>query len=204
MQEYAGDYLEQELNGKIVDFGSGIFNTRNLGTFEKVQIHTMAQAFDLGFSEKKTSDYSAYALCGIGTDGKFYIIDIERWRFKAPITKEKIRTIKSQVPDMPTMIEANGPQKAVYDDLVSDGVRDLIPVVTTSSKVARSVGFASAIEKGNVLMKAGKTWNNEFKEECDEFSLDDSHAHDDMVDAVVMCYNYLKYGNSGGIRTYNI
>ena len=105
---------------------------------------------------------------------------------------------------MPTMIEANGPQKAVYDDLVSDGVRDLIPVVTTSSKVARSVGFASAIEKGNVLMKAGKSWNNEFKEECDEFSLDDSHAHDDMVDAVVMCYNYLKYGNSGGIRTYNI
>lgn len=203
LNEYHGDYLKQELEAAIVDFGSGVIPAERIiiqdTKVQPIQIAYMCQAFDLGFTEKKKSDYSAYALCGIGQDGRFYILDVERWKFKAPATKEKIKGFLNEIPNIPSLVEANGPQRSVYDDLINDGF-NVEPVFSSTAKVARTVGYACDVSASKVVLKKAD-WNQDFIDENAAFSMDDSHEHDDMLDAVVMCFNKLKYGNSTGIRS---
>ena len=54
-------------------------------------------------------------------------------------------------------------------------------------KFTRVMPWASRAEGGNVKICEG-SWNREFLDECASFSGDDSHLHDDQVDAVSGAY----------------
>lgn len=200
--QYTGKFARQELYGEIVEFSGGYFDLENLLIKSQFNMQNFAIAFDLGFTQKKQSDFSAYALCGIDNDGNFCVLDIQRWKLEVPQTRTKIKQmidyIRGSIPECPVYIESNNAGIAICQDLRSEGLR-FTAVNQSTSKVARSVGMSSAIEQGRVILKEAE-WNEDFKNELMDFSWDDSHTHDDMIDAVVMCFNQLKFGNSGGIK----
>ncbi len=41
------------------------------------------------------------------------------------------------------------------------------------------------IESGHVWIPAEAPWVNDFINECEQFTLDDSHSHDDQIDPMV-------------------
>jgi predicted phage terminase large subunit-like protein len=160
---------------------------------------------DLAFTDRKNSDFTAYALCAMDTEGNFCVLHVERHKFQAPQTKVLIKDKLSLV-DAPFLIETNGAQIAIYQDIKSDPElinSDIIPVNSTTSKTSRSVGLACALNAGRVKFKKA-SWNQMVMDEMSEFTLDDSHEHDDMIDAIVMCYNELKYGKASGAMVYGI
>lgn len=202
MRTYYGDtdFAKQELDGKFVTFNAGYFETKHIKIVETMSIQTMVMAWDLAFTDKKNSDYTANVIAGVDYDGNFCVIHAERWQFKAPETKDIIKDRIEQVA-CPALVEVNGGGRVIFDDLVVDKAMrsaNLIPVTASTSKVSRGVGLSSAMQRGEVVFK-NATWNQWVIDELSEFAIDDTHEHDDGIDAMVMCYNYLKYGSAKGM-----
>jgi len=206
LEEYGGEdspFARQELYGEIVNFGTGYFLTDKISIEKDFRIVRYCQAFDLAFTDKKNSDFTGYALCGIDDQDRFVVIQAERHKFEAPIIKQLIKQKTNQF-DGETLIEANGPQIAVYQDLADDpemyGHR-LVPVKTTVSKGARSIGLATAMHGGRVCFHEDESWNQLALDELKSFNLQDTHEHDDIMDAIVFCYNHLKGVKSSFIKS---
>jgi hypothetical protein len=205
LKEYGGEdskYARQEIYGEIVTFESGFFPASRIIKSKSLKPSSLCGAFDLGFGEKKSSDYSAYALCGFDYDDNFNIIHVERWKQEPGPTKEKIIDIISHIPDVPHLIESNGPQSVIYKDIVADPrMRDylILPSNSTMSKPARGIGLANKMNIGKVIMH-DKSFFDMVSDELGEFTMNDTHENDDMVDTIVMDYNYLKWGDASMSR----
>ena len=186
------DFAKQELDGDFVSFNAGFFPTKHI-LFEKgLNIVNVVHAWDLGFTDKKNSDYTGYALCGIDNLGRFVVIHSQRWKFKAPIVKQLIKDRLKEL-DAPCLIEANGAQVAVYDDLIADKElfhNTLIPIKTTTSKPSRSVGLASAMSQGNVVFVKNE-WNQELVDEMDSFTIDSLKITPIRINHIVPTVSYL-------------
>ena len=63
--------------------------------------------------------------------------------------------------------------------------------------------LASLAENGKLYMSDGCKNKNEFKNECNALTMDDSHQNDDMVDACASAYIMFNsvFNNAQGHRT---
>ena len=105
--------------------------------------------------------------------------------------------MRGAIPECPVFIESNNAGIAVVQDLRSEGIR-FNAVNQVNSKVARSVGLSACIDQSRVIFKEAE-WNKMVLTELNSFTWDNTHAHDDMIDAIVLAFNKLKFGNSKGI-----
>ena len=55
-----------------------------------------------------------------------------------------------------------------------------------NDKVTRVMDVVSYIEAGYVMIPADAPFTSELIDECEKFTADDTHAHDDQIDP--MCY----------------
>ena len=206
LSEYGGedsDFARQELYGEIVTFDSGFFPVDRIEIVDAVAnpMHTqvMSMAFDLAFTDKKNSDFSAASICGTLYSGDFGIFYGDEWKFKAPETKQKIKEVTDMV-DCDALIETNSGGQVIYDDLIRSeemkGKR-LIPLFSSTSKAGCAMGLATAMNAGRVKMKKAD-WNGRMLEQFQDFNIDDSHEYDDLINTVWMNYNHLKHGHQVG------
>ena len=54
-----------------------------------------------------------------------------------------------------------------------------------ADKLTRVMDVVSYIESGYVLIPEEAPWVSDFVDECESFTADDTHAHDDQVDPLV-------------------
>lgn len=208
LEQYGGidsPFAKQELFAEIVSFATGFFPVDRIVYSNDVTLTKVCVAFDLAFTKNKKSDHSAFAVCGLDNKGKFVVIDAQRWKFEAPITK---KIIKEKILELgiDSLIEANGPQVAVFQDLVIDTdlqSETIIPVKPAVSKPARGISLAATMYNKNVIFindvnNESKEWHEPAKEELEEFTTDDTHENDNILDCLTMCHNYLKTGDATG------
>jgi predicted phage terminase large subunit-like protein len=192
LDQYTGEFLRQEVYGEIVDFNAGIYPTSNIEIIENPFINGVkARSWDLGFTENKTSDFSAGALCCY--DGNsIYINDIVKVKFEFPLARELIiNTAQRDGIDVKIIVETGGTQQAMYQDLIKEPRLkgyNIIPVKPTVGKVRRHFPLATAMQRGCVKMLRSP-WNDNLKDEFSAFSFNDSHEHDDQIDAIAQAYN---------------
>jgi predicted phage terminase large subunit-like protein len=196
LKEYGGPdspFAKQELEGLVVSFGDKYFPTERIKYNGYGVITHLVQAFDLAFTEHNKSDYTAYALCGVDNNNNFIVLHVERHRFKIPQIKQLIKAKLNEI-NCPCIVDAQGPQIAVYDDLIADPDlygHTIIPWKSVVSKPIKNIGLATAMYSGRVYFNSAP-WNKTAIEELDEFREDMSHDHDDQGDAISMCFNYTK------------
>ena len=67
----------------------------------------------------------------------------------------------------------------------------IMPVIPEKDKLTRVLDVIPQIAAGNIELPESENHpiSKEFLSESDAFSMDDSHAHDDMIDAMVMGIN---------------
>ena len=58
-----------------------------------------------------------------------------------------------------------------------------------SDKLTRVMDVVSYIESGLVFIPEDAPWVNDFVAECEAFTADDTHAHDDQIDPMVDAIN---------------
>lgn len=143
---------------------------------------------DTANKTRTSSDYSVILVGGKGADGKLYLLDLVRGKWTAPELLRRAR-------DVWAMWRAKGAQRFNVEDAQSGTglIQSLAEEIGQSVKgIPRSVdkftrvnGVTERISSGRVMLPASAPWVAPFIAECEEFTDDDSHAHDDQVDTLV-------------------
>lgn len=189
-KNYTTKFAQQELDADIIEFGAGVIDP---SWFRKVPPRPAPRGvrfWDLAVSIKTSADRSAGALV-TNEEGTVTIHDIRAGRFEYPILRKLIiETAKTDGRDVTICIEEAGQQKGFIDDLKY--LPELMPyrieaLRPEGDKFNRAMPWASRAQLGSVVICDGE-WNKAFLDECASFTADDSHEHDDMIDAVSGAY----------------
>lgn len=191
-KRYTSEFARQELYGECVDFNAGVIDPSWYKIVDPYPPVKGVRFWDMAVSVKSSADYTAGALCSIKDD--FVIHDMVHMKAEYPDVRKKIiETAHNDGRQVQIVVEEAGQQRGFIDDLKRIPelrgyvIRTLKP---HGDKYNRAMPWASRAELGNVKVCRG-TWNKQFFDECKAFTADDSHKHDDQIDAVSGAYTEL-------------
>lgn len=139
------------------------------------------------------NDYSVFQCWGMGADGRIYLLDLIRGKWEAP-------ELKRRAVDFWTAQAAHNDKRGIVQKLVIEDkasgtglIQDIkrearIPVFglqRNRDKLQRLSDVVSYIEAGYVVLPESAPWVADFVAECEAFTADDSHAHDDQIDPMI-------------------
>lgn len=136
------------------------------------------------------NDYSVFECWGYGEDGGAYLIDMIRGKWEAPDLKrqaidfwQKHRAIQGVGALRQFMVE----DKSSGTGLIQDIKRGTPPIPITGiernkDKLTRVMDVLSYMEAGYVHLPEHAPFVSDFIAECEAFTADGNHAHDDQID----------------------
>lgn len=142
---------------------------------------------------KEHSDYSVFIAFGVTQDDRLHILDIVRGKWEAPELKRTALLMwnKWNKPDQPCQalyVEDKVSGTGLIQEIQASCGIPILPLKPESDKLARVESILTYLEAGLIFLPQDKTYgfNPDFLSECEAFTRDDSHKHDDQVDA--FCY----------------
>ena len=152
---------------------------------------------DTAMKEKECNDFQVAQCWGVGRDdGRLYLIDEMRGKFQAYELRQRIpdfwkKQKADQTSPLRTMyIEDKASGTQLIQDITAkprpgESRIPVIPVQRDRSKLQRVMDVQSYIENGSVCLPADASFVHDFIAECEAFTPDDSHPHDDQIDCMV-------------------
>jgi predicted phage terminase large subunit-like protein len=205
--EYGGDYADQELRGKFVEFGAGLIEREWLnnryehlpprkheGNGSAANYIEVVQSWDTAFKAKESNDFT----CGqtwIRTENAYYmwheyVHDQMSFPELKRVVQDYYRRAQSEVGTVHrVLIEDMASGQSLVQELQRDTTLPITPVSVDRDKVARANACLGLLESGNVMFPATSPWMNKFVEEVTRFP---EAEHDDQVDAMTQALNHLK------------
>lgn len=144
------------------------------------------------------NDYSVFECWGLGDDGKIYLLDLLRGKWQAPELKRRALDFwaknkpfnpKLSAPLRQFLIEDKSSGTGLIQEIGTGGKIPVKGVERDKDKLTRVMDVQSYIEAGLVCIPAEAPWVADFVSECEAFTADDTHAHDDQVDPMVDAIN---------------
>jgi predicted phage terminase large subunit-like protein len=80
------------------------------------------------------------------------------------------------------VVEDKASGTGLIQEIKADGGIPIAPIQRTVDKLTRVMDVLGYIEGGNVLIPSYSNFTKEFVSECESFTADDSHMHDDQID----------------------
>ena len=146
---------------------------------------------DTAFKTKESNDYSVFQLWGKTEnkqDSDYYLIDMIRGKWEAPELLNMLQNAWAKWNTYkPSCIYIE--DKASGIGLIQQIKRLRIPVkpiTPNKDKYTRLSDVLPRISSGYVYLPETSSWLLDFLQECEEFSADMGHAHDDQVDSMTM------------------
>lgn len=144
---------------------------------------------DTAMKVKQHNDYSVFGVFGVTDAGKLHLLDLVRGKWEAPDLKRQLVSLWN------VWVEKGC--NAVYIEDKASGIgliQELkaltgIPIIglkADKDKLTRIETALPHIEAGNFLLPQDANYgsNPEILSECEAFTRDDSHKHDDIVDVI--------------------
>ena len=188
--------LQQEpiiLGGEVIN--PEWFNYYPIGVdynYERIVIAT-----DTAMTVKEASDYTCILVAGVTKDNKLHILEMVHGKFEYPDLKMQVINIynrwqldKYHKSASAVYIENKASGISLIQDLKQNGL-PVIPIDVTKDKLARVEEVLDYIASGLVMLPVAQNYGNnqELLSECQAFTRDDSHLHDDCVDTLVHLIN---------------
>jgi len=160
------------------------------------KLRWMAIYADTASKTAERHDYSVFQAWGMGTDGRIYLLDQIRDKWKAPELRRRaiafwLKWSKPR-PDSVICRSLNIEDKSSGTGLIQElrvakvgAERIAIPVRGIPRHVDKAVRASDGspqIEAGNVVLPESAPWLSDYLGEFEAFTLDGSHAHDDQID----------------------
>ena len=150
---------------------------------------------DTANKTKEWNDYSAIGVWGVTQSRRLRLLDMVHAKLEIPELqstllalwdKWKVGIGSCRCSAIYVEDKASGTQ--VIQQLRRVGGLPIMPVIPEKDKLTRVLDVVPQIAAGNVELPESENHplSKEFLAESDAFSADDSHAHDDMVDMMVM------------------
>ena len=157
----------------------------------------LARGWDLAWSSTDLSDWSVGVKMGLDEEGRFWILDMERFRLNYEDLVPRIANIiQRDEPECVQFIESNARGQDALRLLNLDSrlyKRPIRGLRVSTDKLTRAQPFIGRLAEGFLKIK-NTTWTKQMSDEFLVFS-GTKDRHDDIVDAVSLCYNGIA-GNS--------
>lgn len=149
---------------------------------------------DTAQKTKERNDYSVFECWGEGFDGKIYLLDLLRGKWEAPELEKRALAFWAKhaaldVDEWGTLRSMNVEDKASGTGLIqsikSKGKFPVIAIQRNIDKLTRVMDGIPHIEMGSVCIPEDAPYVNDFVLECEAFTADDTHAHDDQIDPML-------------------
>lgn len=135
-------------------------------------------------------DYSVFQCWGLGVDGKAYLIDQIRGKWEAPELKRRAVDfwLKHKAFDekqgalQRIAVEDKASGTGLIQDIKRDNQIPIFPIQRNKDKYTRVSDILGYIEAGYVSVPQESPFVSDFIAECEAFTANDSHAHDDQID----------------------
>lgn len=144
------------------------------------------------------NDYSVFECWGVGVDGNAYLIDLIRGKWEAPELRRRAVAFwqKHKALNGPELgvlrkmkIEDKASGTGLIQDMRVEGQVLVEGIERTKDKYTRVLDVVGYIEAGKVHLPKNAPWLNDFITECESFTADDSHMHDDQIDPMIDAIN---------------
>jgi predicted phage terminase large subunit-like protein len=151
---------------------------------------------DTAMKTKERNDFSVLQCWGKGKDGRIYMVDMIRGKWEAPELERKTIAFWNKHHAMTNQNTGQLRSLKVEDKASGTGliqkirtiIDPLIPVEAVQrniDKLQRWNDVAGYQESGYVFLPENAIWLSDFLTECESFSSDDSHLHDDQIDPMM-------------------
>lgn len=153
--------------------------------------------YDLAVSEKEESDFFAEAVVGIHRKTKdIYLLDVWRQHLTAPKQFDAIRNSYEKWRWSRGGVEDVAYQKALVQWLKQNTAVPVKGIHRHKDKVTRALAIVSHFENGKFYMPADRR----FADFVDEMCLFPDGDHDDLFDALEICFDLALGKNSGSFK----
>lgn len=158
----------------------------------------------------EANDYSVLECWGLGDDGKMYLIDMIRGKWESHEleqrtidfwNKHKAITIHGTLRALKIEDKASG---TGLIQKIKSAVKPAIPVLgipRTKDKLTRVQDVLNYIVAGYVMIPENAHFVSDFVAECEAFTADNSHAHDDQIDPMCDAINDMLATKTKGFFT---
>lgn len=189
----------QEIDAEFVQLAGAVFKRQNIHVIEHAPAGLQwTRGWDLAFTEKTTSDYTAGAKIAMAGDGTIIIGDMVHGRMEWP---DAVRCIASTAiqdgPGVVQGVEVVGAQVGALQTLLREPALApyaFRPIEVHKDKLTRALPLVARSEQGKLAIVRG-SWNDRFIDELCAFP---EGAHDDMVDAVTGAFQLVAGGEKIG------
>lgn len=193
---FNGQYMQRPspLGGGIIQSGKFL----RYGALPQLQYRKIFA--DTAQKTAERNDYSVFECWGLGYDNRVYLIDLVRGKWKAPELKRraidfwnKHVAIGADDPGAPVLrqmkVEDKSSGTGLIQDIQAEGGIPIEGIERVKDKLTRVMDVVSHIDAGNVGVPMDAPWVSDFLTECDSFTADDTHMHDDQIDPMVDAIN---------------
>lgn len=196
---YSGQYQQRP-----TPLGGGIIKSSKFGRYSVVpELHYRAIFVDTAQKTAERNDYSVFECWGAGKDGRAYLLDLLRGKWTAPELKRQAidfwnkhltwgRPHGSHLVKM--WVEDKSSGTGLIQDIQASGHIPIEGIEREKDKLTRVMDVVSYIESGLVYIPENAPWVSDFTQECDAFTPDDTHMHDDQIDPMVDAINDILAG----------
>lgn len=189
--------------------GGGILRGEWFGLYDILpKIKWRAVFVDTAQKEKESNDYQVAECWGLGEDGYLYLIDMMRDHFQAYELETRIPSFwNKQKADHSSSLRFMGVEdKASGTALIQKIQRQIKPIIPvraiqrSRSKLERVMDIQGYIQSGYVKLPKNAPFLFDFIAECEAFTENDTHAHDDQIDPMCDAISQMlaKSGNTYG------
>lgn len=148
---------------------------------------------DTAMKVKEHNDFSVFLVGAVTPENKLHILDMVRGKWESPeLKKVALDTFNANRVIPRTGVTCSGlyvEDKASGTGLIQELQRAGLPVSALkceTDKLTRTESILTYIESGQVMLPNDEHYgfNPDLLKECESFTRDDSHIHDDIVDAL--------------------
>ncbi|WP_261524091.1 phage terminase large subunit, partial [Burkholderia multivorans] len=193
---FSGQYMQRPS-----PLGGGIIKSANFGRYAEVpELLKRVIYADTAQKTAERNDYSVFECWGLGKNGRIYLLDLVRGKWEAPELRRRALDFWNKHlawvgPGNSALVKMRVEDKAsgtgLIQDIRADGGIPIEGIERDKDKLTRVMDIVSYIDSGLVYVPESAPWVSDFLSECDAFTPDDTHAHDDQIDPMVDAINDL-------------
>jgi len=174
----------QEIDAEFVQLAGALFKRQNISVIDTEPAGVQwVRSWDLAFTEKTTSDFTAGVKMGMTSDGTIVVADVVAGQMEWPDAVRLVaNTARMDGAPVRQGVEVVSAQVGVLQTLLRDpllAAYTFTPIEVHRDKLTRALPLVSRSEQGKLAIVRAP-WNQKFIDELCAFP---ESAHDDQVDA---------------------
>jgi predicted phage terminase large subunit-like protein len=142
------------------------------------------------------NDYSVFECWGLGDDGKIYLIDMIRGKWQASALQQhaidfwnKHASSDEESTLRIMKVEDKSSGTGLVQTIATQGSIPIEGIERSKDKLTRVMDAVPYIDVGKVCIPEDAPWVSDFVTECEAFTADDTHKHDDQIDPMCDAIN---------------